>query len=219
MAAFLFNADPALGVDSILWKTRRMKRLTLSTLATLCVLLVAGCAAPPELLPRSAANPAGVDLSGNWLLRADPDAPGARPERQEEMIRLPPATSRRGQQIAVRASRGGSSRGPSVHLFIETGEALKITQTGHGLFVSFDRAVVEEFTFGENRVVSLGPIEAQRVSGWEGPVFVVETMGEKGVRLTETWALHAAGDELVREIGIVDGEKQLFYRREVFDRT
>lgn len=196
-----------------------MKTPYLSMLTALSALLIASCAAPPELLPRSAANPAGIDLSGSWELRVEPGAAQVRPERDEELIRLPPATSRRRQQLAVRAPRGGSSKGPSVHLFIETGKALKITQTQHGLFVSFDRAVVEEFTFGENRVVSLGPVEAQRVSGWEGPVFVVETMGEKGATLKETWALDAAGDQLVREIGIVDGEERLFFRREVFDRT
>ena len=196
-----------------------MRSLYLTSLAALCALIVAGCAAPPELLPRTAANPAGMDLSGSWLLRVDPDAPKARPEQQEEMIRIPRATSRRRQEVVVREPRGASSKGPSVHLFIESGKALKITQTPHGLFVSFDRAVVEEFTFGENRMISLGPIEAQRVSGWEGRVFVVETMGKKGATLKETWTLDAAGDELVREIGIVDDEERLYFRREVFDRT
>ena len=134
-------------------------------------------------------------------------------------MRIPPATSRRRQQVVVRESRGASSKGPSVHLFIESGKALKITQTPHGLFVSFDRAVVEEFTFGENRMISLGPIEAQRVSGWEGRVFVVETMGKKGATLTETWPLDSDGDVLVREIGIVADEERVYFRRVVFDRT
>ena len=196
-----------------------MKKLRLSLIAALCALLAAGCAAPPELLARSAANPAGIDLTGNWQLREDPNAPRIRPEPEEEMIRLPPATSRRSQQVRPRQSRDGRSKGPSVFVFMESGKALKITQTPHGLFVSFDRAVVEEFTFGENRVISLGPIEAQRVSGWEGPVFVVETMDEKGATLRETWALDGAGDELVRETSVTDGDETLFFRREVFDRT
>lgn len=219
LLAFLGNAVTVVGVDSVLWKTRHMKSICLTSIAALGALLIAGCAAPPELLPRSAANPAGMDLSGSWQLREDAGAPRARPGPQEEMIRIPPATSRRRQQVVVRESRGASSKGPSVHLFIESGKALKITQTPHGLFVSFDRAVVEEFTFGENRIISLGPIEAQRVSGWEGPVFVVETMGKKGATLTETWTLDEGGDELVREIGIADDDERLYFRREVFDRT
>ena len=183
-----------------------------------CALLIAGCAAPPELLPRSAANPAGIDLSGSWRLRVDPGAPEARPERQEELIRIPPATSRRRQQVVVRESHGASSKGPSVHLFIESGKALKITQTAHGLFVSFDRAVVEEFTFGENRIVSVGPIEAQRVSGWDADDFIAETMGESGAVLTERWSLAESGSVLLREISIVEKEEITLSTMQVFDR-
>jgi len=197
-----------------------MTRPILPVIGALFALIAAGCAAPVELPARSAANPAGTNLTGNWQLRVDPDARDARPERQEELIRLPPPTSPRRQQVAVRDTRRGESKGPSVHVFIETGKALKITQTPDGLFVSFDRAVVEEFTFGENRLISVGPIEAQRVSGWDGPVFVVETMDEKGARLKETWTLGGGDQELVREIGIVDDDnEQLYFRREVFDRS
>ena len=78
-------------------------------------------------------------------------------------------------------------RGPAwihdIHLtfydyIAETGKSLKVTQTEHGFFVSLDRSVVEEFGFGENRIVTLGPIEAQRVSGWEGATYIVETLDE-----------------------------------------
>lgn len=105
-----------------------------------------------------------------------------------------------------------------MYVFIENGRSLKISQTQHGIFVSFDRSVVEEYTFGENRVVSLGPIEAQRVSGWEGSMYIVETMDDRGATLTETWALAGEGSELIREINIVDGDKQLYSSRQVFDR-
>jgi len=184
-------------------------------------LLVAGCAGQPELPARSAANTGGIDFSGRWTLRGSDSENFSRPAERDQTIRLPPKstnTSRR-QQSQGRASSRGKSKGPAVHVFIENGRTLKITQTDHGLFISFDRAVVEEYTFGENRTVSLGPIEAQRVSGWKGPVFIVETMDERGVTLTETWALAGDGSELVREIGIVDDEEQLHASKEIFDRT
>ncbi|MDH3622039.1 MAG: hypothetical protein OER91_14165 [Gammaproteobacteria bacterium] len=199
-----------------------MTKQLLNIALALFVLGVAGCAAPPQLPERSAANPARIDLSGQWKLRTDPNAPSARPERQEEMIRLPPASSRRRQQVVVHEPRNSKSKGPSVHVFIETGKALKITQTEHGLFISFDRAVVEEFTFGENRLVSVGPIEAQRVSGWEGPIFIVETMDAEGATLRETWTLTAGAGrgELMRDIEIVDDDqRQLSFKRQVFDRS
>ena len=220
MPAFIIsNAALEVCVDSNLWKTRRMTRISVCLLGAVSAFILAGCAAPPELPARSAANPAGIDLTGNWLLRPPPGEARERPEHREETIQLPPATSRRRQYSTVRTRPGGGVKGPAVHVFIETGNALKITQTAHGLFVSYDRAVVDEFTFGENRLISLGPIEAQRVSGWEGAVFVVETMDKKGATLKETWALENGGAELVRETGIVAGNEQLFFNRQVYDRT
>ena len=75
-----------------------------------------------------------------------------------------------------------------------------MTQTEHGLFISFDRSVVEEFRFGENRLVSVGEVEAQRVTGWEGKQLVVETLDRNGMKLTERFQLTNSGDTLHRQI-------------------
>ena len=120
-----------------------------------------------------------------------------------------------------RAPRGpGDSRrdGSAIHVFLESGESVKITQTLHGIFISFDRAVVEEFTFGENRIVSVGPIEAQRVSGWDADDFIAETMDESGTVLTERWSLAEEGSVLVREISVVKKETVILSIMQVFDR-
>lgn len=103
-------------------------------------------------------------------------------------------------------------------MFLEFGESLKISQTRDGLFISFDRAIVEEYTFGENRVVSVGPIEAHRVSGWQEGVFVVETLDDGGTILTESWRLDADGNVLLRDISIVKGDDEQFSSQERFDR-
>ena len=196
-----------------------MTKVSLTIVVLALALTLAGCAARPELPARAAGNPEEVDLAGRWLLRVNPDAPSTRPGESQETLWVPPASSGRRQQAPGRAVRNERSKGPSVHVFMETGKALKITQTEHGLFVSFDRAVVEEYTFGENRVVSVGPIEAQRVAGWEGTIFVVDTMDKRGATLSETWALEAEGLELVRNIRIVDRGKELYTTRQVFDRS
>jgi len=196
-----------------------MKRLLQTAVIAAIVVLVGGCASRPELPARSAAVPPGVDLSGRWELQGHSDELDVRQVEREQGIYVPPSGAGRRQQGPVRVGGNRRSKGPSVFVFIEDGRSLKITQTKHGLFISFDRSVVEEYTFGENRLVSLGPIEAQRVSGWEGPMYIVETMGDRGATLTETWALAGAGSELVREVNIVDGEKLLYSSRQVFDRT
>ena len=100
---------------------------------------------------------------------------------------------------------------------VESGESLKITQTFYGIFISYDRSVVEEYTFGENRLVTIGPIEAKRVSGWEDGAFVVETLDESKATLFETWRLQPQG-VLVRDIRISRGEQDLLVQQQVFDR-
>jgi hypothetical protein len=156
--------------------------------------IIGGCASKPTLEPRSGGNPAGVNLSGSWELRRESGTPLGDVGSREQSIIIPSTNARRQQQL------------------------LKITQTVYGLFVSFDRAVVEEFNFGENRTVSVGPIEAQRVSGWSGPVLIVETLDENGTQLTESWSLDKAGAVLIRDISVTEDEETQFSTRQVFDR-
>ena len=114
--------------------------------------------------------------------------------------------------------RDKRSKGRAVHVFMESGKSLKISQTAYGVFISYDRAVVEEYNFGENRRVSVGPIEAQRVSGWVGREFIVETMDDEGNVLKETWRLEEGGSVLVRNMSITKREEEKLALRQVFDR-
>lgn len=174
--------------------------------------LVAACAGIEPLPPRSGGNPLQTDLSGDWVMRGAPE----RPRSYEQTIRIPPA----GQQRDPNMQRRGKPRsgGPSAHVFLTSGKDLKVTQTDYTLFLSFDRALVREYNFGENRMESIGPIEAQRVSGWDGATYVVETMGGEGEVLTETWSLTEDGGVLVRDISIRKGDETSFSTRQVFDR-
>lgn len=123
-----------------------------------------------------------------------------------------------GDTTRPKSRRRSSRRSSSVHLFLETGKALKVTQTDHGFFVSVDRSVVVEFKFGENRIVSVGPIEAQRVSGWQGSAYIVETLDEEGAVLREEWRLDDSGNVLLRDISIVERNKETLKLRQEFDR-
>ena len=176
-----------------------------------------GCAAPPELVVKSADVPTGVDLSGYWQLRQEPGVERKAPADDELKIRIPRAVAAGRENREVRPRR--SSSGPSASLFLENGELLKITQTAQGVFISFDRAIVEEYTFGEKRIVTIGPIEAQRVSGWEDGRFVVETLDDAGTVLTESWHLEAGGNELLRDITLVEKRRSAVVTRQRFDRT
>lgn len=144
-------------------------------LLLLAALLLSACAGKIVLQPRPGAVPAGVDLGGQWRLQGSEDA-------------------------LNRARR----RGGQVFVFLESGEDLKITQTAHGLFVSFDRAIVEEYRFGENREINIGPVIAQRVSGWDGAGYVIETLDKDGVILSERYSLK--DDMLLRRIRVIAKE-------------
>ncbi len=173
--------------------------------------LVLACGAAPTLAPRPGGNPEHVDLSGNWRLRGDVAHPGG----DEQVIRIPPSVRRDAEQ----PRRERSPKGASVRIFIESGRNLKVTQTAYGLFFSYDRAIVEEYNFGENRAVNVGPIEAQRVAGWDGPAFVVETMDKRGNLLTESWRLDEGGSLLVRRMTIMEKGRQTLDSRQVFERV
>jgi len=191
-----------------------MKLFKFSVPALATCLVLAACAAQPELVAKSAAVPADVDFSGNWQLQKDPDA-RPKPAGDAGMrIRIPTGSSQRG----VERRQQQRSSGSSVQVFLESGDLLKISQTHDGLFISFDRAVVEEYTFGENRVISVGPIEAQRVSGWQGRNLVIETLDSQGTILSESWHIDTERDVLVREISVSKGVDKKFSSRQQFER-
>lgn len=185
--------------------------------ALVALALVGGCATREELIAKSAAVPHGIDLSGQWRLRAASRDTVRRINDAElkaaggaEGIQLPERTPRR--------SRRRSSDGSLVHVFLETGSALKITQTDFGLFISFDRAIVEEYRFGEKRRISVGEIEADRVSGWDDKGYVIETLDMDGAKLTETYRLVDDGRALIRSIVVVDDDKRQVDVTQSFDR-
>ena len=191
-----------------------------STLALSAILVVA-CGGTPKLklTPISEAIPADVSLAGNWELREEEDEASRRIREAEQQAagRIDDAISQSRKEKSGKNSR--SKKSSNVHVFLETGRRLKITQTSDGLFVSFDRSVVEEYRFREHRYVNVGPIAAERVSGWQDGKYVILTLDEQGALLTETYALLEDGAALERTIRIVFKEKETLSARQVFDRT
>ena len=187
------------------------------------VLLLA-CGTPEVLSPRSAEVPASVDLSGRWQLR--PESKRGQPGINEAIDRTDGVDNKTLMREMANAQRnsqyGGRSSGKSkaglVGIFLETGDALKITQTSHALFISFDRAIVEEFRFGENRPINVGPANALRVSGWDGRDYVVETLGEKRMKLTDRFSVSMDGMLLTRYITLRSRDMEEVTIVQEFDR-
>jgi len=187
----------------------------LAALAVVALLLLS-CAGREPLPAKSGTVPAGVDLSGLWQLRDDSQA------TNQAISNIERAAAGADEDLIPKSSRKTSSRKKNddtqVHVFLETGEVLKITQVERGLFVSFDRAIVEEYRFGEQRMANVGPVVADRVSGWENGGYVIETRDKEGAMLIETYRLDGK-DVMIRTIRIVYNEKSKLDVRQVFDRV
>ena len=104
-------------------------------------------------------------------------------------------------------------------MFLRTGERLKITQTPYALFVSFDRSVVEEYRFREHRPVNVGPIEADRVSGWVDGKYLIQTLDREGALLQESYALGAGGEVLVRTVTVTYRNEPVLSLQQAYDRV
>ena len=166
----------------------------------LFAMLLCGCAAKEVLDPIPGAVPAGVDLSGTWHIRTDRSD---EQERFQDAIQNADGFQGGGFDPIVPTKKSRKRRrnkGGLVHVFLETGDLLKITQTPHALFVSFDRSIVEEFRFGENRMISVGEIHAQRVTGWDGVGLVVETLDKNSMKLSDRYRLIDGGKTMQRSI-------------------
>lgn len=153
------------------------------------IAFVAGCGGNEILRTKSAEVPLGLDLSGDWV-----------------MIESTGFSKREVRDLLV-------------HVFMEEGKTLGVNQTAAGLYLSFDRSVVEEYRFGENREVSVGAISASRTSGWEGDGYVILTLDENGAKLTDTYALQGEGDVLRRRILITYRNDVMLDLEQVFNRV
>jgi hypothetical protein len=151
-------------------------------------MIIGACSSGAVLLSKPAAVPAGINFSGNWA------ASGSTGSSQP------------------------SARELSVHVFLEMGKTLKVTQTDSGLFFSFDRSVVEEYRFGENREINVGEISAARASGWEGNSYVIETLDDDGAKLIETYRLEKEASVMLRTIVLLYRNEREIELEQVFNR-
>ena len=163
-------------------------------------LVLVSCGKRELLQPSPATNPAAVRFAGNWQLRDDPqqiERAISRAIRETADMRDDVIPDQRSGRQGSRRQR---ARGGLAHVFFKNGENLKITQTPSALFVSFNRAIVEEYRFGELREIRTGQAEAMRASGWDGRDYVIETLDQQGMKLTERYRLSSDRRTLERHI-------------------
>jgi len=204
-----------------------MKVSCLKTPALTGLLLLAACAGQREVLePIPGTVPPDVDFSGIWIMQDDERAMDRRIDRairqtdgvdERDLLRGMVGTT--DSKRVRRSRRSDRDVGGLVHVFLESAGRLRITQTDAGLFIAFDRSVVEEYRFGEARQIQTGGATAQRVSGWDGRDYVIETLDQTGMKLTERWSLADDGRLLTREIVLRSAEMESVSIVQTFTRA
>lgn len=168
------------------------------------MLFLASCAKKELLQPYPVTIPGGVDLTGEWIINASSsaseDAIRAVVEKLDgvstrSIVNNPYASSNPRRRMQPKQVRGGL-----VDVFFDYAEQLKITQNEFALFISFNRSVVEEYRYGRLDRVNVGQVAAQQVAGWSGQAFVIETLDDSDMKLSERYFIDVRSGELVREI-------------------
>ena len=174
------------------------------------VLTLTACSSAPSLPRPSSAFPEQLELAGTWQLvdqqvddRMRVGGPGL----------IIPRSQRAAISVDYRKEPGMLARS-----FLERGRLLKITQLDTALLISFDRAIVEEYRYDELRIASIGPIRAQRSSGFRGEALEILTLDEDRALLSERWQI-VAGDRLQRRVSITRKDKTLLGIVETYRRT
>lgn len=78
---------------------------------------------------------------------------------------------------------------------------------------------MEEFRFGENRLINIGEVEAQRVTGWEGQQLVVDTLDKNSMKMTERLQMLETGSVLERSITFRSKQGETETIVQMFDRA
>ncbi len=189
----------------------RTSRPFVRALIPAALLVLAGCASGLKLPDPSRDFPSDLAFAGDWQRVEFREQDRMEPER----LRVPSS-----RDASSRASSGPRAKpGRKVRSFLEFGKSLRITQLDSAMLISFDRAIVVEYRYGEHRMTNVGPIAGERTTGFRGESLEIITLDDDGAQMTETWRLQRRGDVLERRVRIVRGKKDLYDLRESYRRT
>ena len=159
-----------------------------------------GCASIEELDKYSNNSLNEIDLNGSWVFSGKFED---NKQSIESAIKQTNNVNYRGiKTTGVFDGRNTSkvkrnSRGVA-HLFFENTNKIKITQTKYSLFINFNRSIVEEYSFGEVKKITIGNVIARRSSGWFNNVYRIDTLDDYGMKITEEYNLVNSSNILER---------------------
>lgn len=175
-------------------------RKEFSFLLLFLMLSLNGCASIEELDKYSNNSLNEIDLNGSWVFSGKFED---NKQSIESAIKQTNNVNYRGiKTTGVFDGRNTSkvkrnSRGVA-HLFFENTNKIKITQTKYSLFINFNRSIVEEYSFGEVKKITIGNVIARRSSGWFNNVYRIDTLDDYGMKITEEYKLVNSSNILER---------------------
>ena len=175
-------------------------RIEFSFLFLFFIFLLSSCASIEELDKYSNKNTSKTDLNGSWEFignfednkRSIASAVKKTNDVIYQSIKTTGVFDRNNLSKVKPNSRGVA------HLFFENTKKIKITQTNYSLFINFNRSVVEEYSFGEVKKITLGNVIARRSSGWVNNSYRIETLDDYGMKITEEYKLTGSSNNLER---------------------
>jgi|TARA_B110000438_G_scaffold38806_1_gene38617 hypothetical protein len=175
-------------------------RIEFSFLFLFFIFLLSSCASIEELDKYSNKNTSKTDLNGSWEFIGN---------FEDNKKSIASAVKKTNDVIYQSIKTTGvfdrnnlskvkpNSRGVA-HLFFENSKKIKITQTNYSLFINFNRSIVEEYSFGEVKKITLGNVIARRSSGWVNNSYRIETLDDYGMKITEEYKLTGSSNNLER---------------------
>ncbi len=175
-------------------------RIEFSFLFLFFIFLLSSCASIEELDKYSNKNTSKTDLNGSWEFignfednkKSIASAVKKTSDVIYQSIKTTGVFDRNNLSKVKPNSRGVA------HLFFENTKKIKITQTNYSLFINFNRSVVEEYSFGEVKKITLGNVIARRSSGWVNNSYRIETLDDYGMKITEEYKLTGSSNNLER---------------------
>ena len=104
------------------------------------------------------------------------------------------------------------------HLFLRDANRIKITQTRYALYIDFNRSIVEEYKNNRIETIELGEIKVQRSSGWQNGYYLIDTLDDRGMKITETYSLVNQNKNLQRKIILRDKDENEVVIERLYNR-
>ena len=104
------------------------------------------------------------------------------------------------------------------HLFLRDANRIKITQTRYALYIDFNRSIVEEYKNNRIETIELGEIKVQRSSGWQNGYYLIDTLDDRGMKITETYSLVNQNKNLQRKIILRDKDENEVVLERLYNR-